>query len=37
MIVLEMLGHLGEFATLAEAEDGRAFVDVNDTLMTHAE
>ena len=37
MVVFEVLGHLGELASLAEAEEGRALVDVDDSLATHAE
>ena len=37
MVVLEVLSHLGKLAPLAEAEEGRALVDVDDALATHAE
>ena len=37
VVVLEVLGHLRELAALAETEEGRALVDVDDALAAHAE
>ena len=37
MVVLEVLGHLGELTALTEAEEGGALVDVDDTLSAHTE
>jgi len=37
VVVLEVLGHAGELASFAEAEDGGGLVEVDDALASHAE